>query len=523
MAEVLYKKVAESKEQVPFIGHQMLDIVTSGMYDDPLMIYREYIQNSVDSIDAAVRDGVLRFAGGKISILISGQNRSVTIEDNGAGLSEYLACRVLVDLGCSSKEGTRQRGFRGIGRLGGLAYCDLLRFETRSSGKEKIVVVEWDKKSLENLTKRINQETSLPTLIKAITRTFTRRASGKDPERFFRVQMENVRKFHSDKLMNVKLIKEYLSQVAPVPYDSTKFSHAEKLDKYFASVAGYRGYDLTLNGEKILRPYSDKIHISSEHADEIKDIECFEFFTADGGPLALGWYAKTNFKASLPSEVTMRGIRVRHGNLEVGNEYFLSPYFKERRFATWNIGEIQIWDNHVKPNARRDGFEQTPEYERFLEQASLLGRRLSILCRRHSSDRSIKQSIEKKLEEIEHLLNGPFFFIDNEHYEKLTDMVKQELDKLLPLIRDKVGGENVLSKYKKIESKLIQFKKAPFFLDEFLDGRSIRHIEKGELVQKMVKLVLNEFDGCSSANNLVQKMVTPFLKPMAKKAFSRDR
>jgi hypothetical protein len=101
-------------------------------------------------------------------------------------------------------------------------------------------------------------------------------------------------------------------------------------------------------------------------------------------------------------------------------------------------------------------------------------------------------------------------------------MVNQELDKLLPLIRDKVGGENVLSKYKNIESKLIQLRKAPFFLDEYLDGRSIRHIEKGELVQKMVKLVLNEFDGCSSANNLIQKMLNPFLKPVAKKAFSPD-
>jgi molecular chaperone HtpG len=334
--------------------------------------------------------------------------------------------------------------------------------------------------------------------------------------------MENVQKFHSDKLMNTKMIKEYLSQVAPVPYDSAKFSFAERLDNYFSVISGYKGYNITINGERILRPYSNRFEISDEVRDEIGDIECFEFSTTDGKPLALGWYAKTNFKASLPSQVSMRGIRVRHGNLEVGNEYFLSPFFTERRFATWNIGEIQLYDHKIRPNARRDGFEQTSEYERFLEQASLLGRRLSTFCRRYSSERSIKQSIEKKLEEIEHLLDGPYLFIDNEHYDKLTDMVNQELDKLLPLIRDKVGGENVLSKYKNIESKLIQLRKAPFFLDEYLDGRSIRHIEKGELVQKMVKLVLNEFDGCSSANNLIQKMLNPFLKPVAKKAFSPD-
>ncbi len=522
MAEILYKKVIRAREQMPFIGHQMLDIITSGMYDDPLMIYREYIQNSVDSIDIAVRNRVIRLDEAIISILISGQNRSVGIEDNGVGLPEIMAGKVLLYLGCSPKVGTEQRGFRGIGRLGGLAYCDLLRFETRSSGKEKVSVVEWDRSRLNHLSMRGNRKTSLVSLIRNITRTFTRRATENDPQHFFRVQMENVHKFHSDRLMNIKMIREYLSQVAPVPYDRTKFSYAEKLDKYFASVSGYKGYNVTINGEKTLRPYSDIIQISSGSTDQIKDIECFKFSAPDGKPLALGWYARTNFRAALPSQVTMRGIRVRLGNLEVGNEFFLSPLFTERRFSTWNIGEIHVWDHCIKPNARRDGFEQTPEYERFLEQASALGRHLSTLCRRHSSDRSIKQSIEKKLEEIEHLLDGPYLFIDNEHYDKLTDMVKQELNKLLPLIRDKVGGENVLSKYKKIESKLIQLRKAPFFLDEYLDGRSIRHIEKGELVQKMVKLVLNEFDGCSSANNLIQKMLNPFLKPVAKKAFSPD-
>jgi molecular chaperone HtpG len=508
MVSALFEEVAEVQQKVPFIGYQIFDIITSGMYDDPLMVYREYIQNAVDSIDISVQEGELLSGEGRISILISGLKRSVSIEDNGGGIPEANAKRVLLELG--------------IGRLGGLAYCDLLRFETRSSDEKKVTIVEWDKKCLDDLAKKMNQKISLVDIVKNITRIFTRKATEKDPQHFFRVQMGNVQKFHSDKLMNTKMIKEYLSQVAPVPYDSAKFSFAERLDNYFSVISGYKGYNITINGERILRPYSNRFEISDEVRDEIGDIECFEFSTTDGKPLALGWYAKTNFKASLPSQVSMRGIRVRHGNLEVGNEYFLSPFFTERRFATWNIGEIQLYDHKIRPNARRDGFEQTSEYERFLEQASLLGRRLSTFCRRYSSERSIKQSIEKKLEEIEHLLDGPYLFIDNEHYDKLTDMVNQELDKLLPLIRDKVGGENVLSKYKNIESKLIQLRKAPFFLDEYLDGRSIRHIEKGELVQKMVKLVLNEFDGCSSANNLIQKMLNPFLKPVAKKAFSPD-
>lgn len=38
--------VSEIKKQ-PIIGRQLFDMTTSGMYDNPLMIFREYVQNSV--------------------------------------------------------------------------------------------------------------------------------------------------------------------------------------------------------------------------------------------------------------------------------------------------------------------------------------------------------------------------------------------------------------------------------------------------------------------------------------------
>ena len=38
-------------------GMYLLETLTSGMYNDPLTIYREYIQNAVDSIDLARKRG----------------------------------------------------------------------------------------------------------------------------------------------------------------------------------------------------------------------------------------------------------------------------------------------------------------------------------------------------------------------------------------------------------------------------------------------------------------------------------
>ena len=42
------------------IGKHTLESLTSGMYSDPFVIYREYIQNSADSIDEAIETGLLK-------------------------------------------------------------------------------------------------------------------------------------------------------------------------------------------------------------------------------------------------------------------------------------------------------------------------------------------------------------------------------------------------------------------------------------------------------------------------------
>ena len=42
------------------IGKHTLESLTSGMYADPYVVFREYIQNSTDAIDSAYKEGVLK-------------------------------------------------------------------------------------------------------------------------------------------------------------------------------------------------------------------------------------------------------------------------------------------------------------------------------------------------------------------------------------------------------------------------------------------------------------------------------
>lgn len=44
-------------------GANILENLTTGMYQDSKIIYREYIQNSCDQIDKAIKEGILNVSG----------------------------------------------------------------------------------------------------------------------------------------------------------------------------------------------------------------------------------------------------------------------------------------------------------------------------------------------------------------------------------------------------------------------------------------------------------------------------
>ena len=54
----------------PIAGKFLLEILTKGMYSNPMHVYREYIQNSSDSIDRAIESGILQATEAEIHIFI---------------------------------------------------------------------------------------------------------------------------------------------------------------------------------------------------------------------------------------------------------------------------------------------------------------------------------------------------------------------------------------------------------------------------------------------------------------------
>ena len=501
----------EVLENKPVIGRQLFDIVTSGMYDNPLMIYREYIQNSVDSIDMAIESGLISSELAKISITLNGQERSIVIEDNGQGLNNDFAHGILTNLGCSPKEGTNQRGFRGIGRLGGLAYCDELVFETRSMGDELVSVIRWNRKEFDAIATDSQKNITLSEMIQAVASLEYEEPAENTPSHFFRVTLRKVHRFHSDMLMSVKAVNDYLAHSAPVPYNQSVFSHAEEIESYLSEVADYRYYHIWVNNRQVFRPYADEVKLSTNSSDAIHGVEFIQFKNAESEVIALGWYAKTSFLATLPSALNVKGIRVRQGNIEVGGEHFLDDKFSEPRFSGWQIGEIHVVNNALKPNARRDGFEHTPNFEKFLEHSHLLGRHLSSLCRKFSNTRIASSRIEGSLIQLEKLFSNPLTYIDDEHYKQAVEDAKAILENI-EKVSTKGISEDLMNRLEIIKDKMETFDLKPVLLEHVLDGRKLKSFDRKGLLKHVAKTIIDNYSSSKSPEDILQQIFADFTK-----------
>ena len=69
--------------------------------------------------------------------MIDQNTRKIVIKDNATGVKVDKIRSTLADIADSDKQRGESAGFRGIGRLGGLAYCDKLKFITTAKGERK--------------------------------------------------------------------------------------------------------------------------------------------------------------------------------------------------------------------------------------------------------------------------------------------------------------------------------------------------------------------------------------------------
>jgi len=320
------------------------------MYSDPLMVLREYLQNSTDSLDLLQTNQNKP----KIEIKIDGRNRSLEICDNGIGIPSPKVESTLLNIGASEKTSKIARGFRGIGRLGGLGYCDTLIFTTKAKGERIVTECVWDAKLLRQLVAS-KEVCDTFFLIDKATNVKSTVYSGSQQDHFFRVKMLNM---HDSRnvLVNIPIIRSYVSQVAPVPF-LPDFSFGNQINvELTRHVPSYKFYTIILNNVPIYKPYQTSVALSKDSFDTMQDIQFVELFDGNN-TLAFGWLGSLNLLGTINPLCRMDGIRLRCGNILLGNKDTLSPLFKETRFNHYLVGELHTVDDRLIPNSRRDDFE----------------------------------------------------------------------------------------------------------------------------------------------------------------------
>jgi molecular chaperone HtpG len=368
------------------IGKDVLELVTGAMYADPLSIYREYIQNAADAIDEGRAAGLFgeKDPLPKVSITINREARSITITDNGVGVPNAEFVARLTAIGGSQKRGGGFRGFRGVGRLSGLGYCQELIFRSRGQGDKKVSEVHWDGRRLKEVLRDAAFGGGLAEAIRAVAKT--KKSVARDvPHHFFEVELRKVTRVKNDVLLNEDVVRNYLAQVGPVPFHP-EFSLGAEIQEYLATFSTGASFAIELNDGRgmIYRPFRDEIQVTEKQRDHLHSPEFFKIPGVHEGVAAVGWILHHSYFGAWPRRFGIGGIRARLGNLQIGGSDFFTGQFVEPRFNQWCVAEVHVLTDKLVPNGRRDDFEYSSHYDNFLGQIAPKLSELSKICRERS-------------------------------------------------------------------------------------------------------------------------------------------
>lgn len=393
------------KPTPPVIGKFVIENLTVGMYDDPRCVYREYIQNSADALDKAISIGLITSQEAAIHIQISKDRKSIVIEDNGTGIASSQVVPMLQNIAQSEKEIGKEKGFRGIGRLGGLGYCERLVFETSFNGENVKSIMTWDAKRLKEI---VNDRTKKEEAEKVIMTVTSFHEEAEEPEKhYFKVILTGVTNVE---LLDEAGIMDYLRMVAPVPFDSGFYYKSKiyeelkkeniKIDEYKVFLGTeqiYKSYTTTLYRSKNIYPFREK-------SGDILDLTFFKSCDKNGQLLFWGWHSVSDIQGKqLDKSNKARGLRVRKDNIQIGDENRLESLFgsnpTDTRFNFYVVGEIYALHNQLIPNGRRDDFVDSTIYSELKEKLKPTCLKIKKLANQTSDGLSAQRDIDNFAEE----------------------------------------------------------------------------------------------------------------------------
>ena len=380
-----------------------METLTLGMYGEPRHTLREYVQNSFDSIREAQRSNQI---SGRGEVRISYLENEVRIQDNGVGVSASAAWDTLTSIGASKKDRKHDAGFRGIGRLAGMAYCETLQFSTSFLGESEVSVITFDAAALlEGMDPDEGGAIELAELLSSNVTMDQSETTDKETH-FFEVALIGLDNA-PDELTDIVTVESYLRETLPLCYNS-EWGQADRILEEYQR---YFGHEIPIV-DVVLMSRNREMHLTKHYGDRYKNskglmnLDTVWFFDDGDGERFWGWVGYMEEPGAITDEYT-RGIRIRVKNIQVdGTEIFDELFRRSRpsyaRFNSYYVGEFFINPSSIVPNARRDGFEENKEWD------SIKANFVTNVCIPLAKDaydrsRAAQEDVEKLLEKIDAL------------------------------------------------------------------------------------------------------------------------
>ena len=333
----------------------------------------------------------------------------------------------MTSIGKSDKSNSvDQIGFRGIGRLAAMPFCNKLNFLNKVENSNELQIFSWNGKDY-NLLLSKSEEDDLEKVIEEITEYSVEQYTGNSTEHFFKVELYGYSEEIAE-LVGTNDFKDKLSRLLPLEYKKD-FSAQDMIHEHYSQ---YMGETLTkyefgvfLNGEQLFKPYTNDNILESDIV--FWDL-AFEQISEEIPREKIGilWFTFNRKVYSNPVD-SPRGIFVRSKNMLLGNEYAVaitkgsSDYVATYRELTQTLngvyGELLIDTTRLSDNARRDWFRI--DYSSNQLKVILVDYLKKLKAYRYSAsqafnDKSAKNKREKVIKAYKELTGG----FDTSQFEK---------------------------------------------------------------------------------------------------------
>lgn len=394
------------------IGRNLLETITSALYENPIILFREYVQNSLDAYNESVKhDGKMEIPNFKVAIDISKEEKKIVISDNGYAIEgEGEFERKMLGFGNSDKEDRAQFiGFRGIGRISALPFCKRLIFINKTKGEKIIKRCVWEGKKYQSILNDGNAKfATFQDVIEEIVEFESEISNYNDDEHFFKVIIEDYT-YEISEIIEYPNFEQNLQQLLPLKY-SDKFKASEKI---IAKYKEFMNEDLSdfmcsvyLNDKELTKNYEDSRNVLES------DIIFWEIRGKKGNKdekgekIGILWFTFNRRMSTIPKNDNDYGVLVRSKNVLMGDndtfaslcqnsKDYVSTYSELTQTLRCVYGEMLINSPLLHDNARREWFK-TDENSIYLKYVIIDFMRRLLKCRYAASHYFRKSAEDKK-------------------------------------------------------------------------------------------------------------------------------